>query len=180
MAGFWEPLIELVKLLWPFRIVAEWEEACYYRFGKYWKTVGKGMYLVLPWFFSLHEVSIQPAIISTGRCDITLADGRELSFDATAWARVADTYKAINTVDDYRETSQEILASVMADKLGEVDPERLKPAKRGRLFSDLRKWVAEEAAEKGIEISKVRFKSFVFPKRTYRLLIDQGPAPMSW
>lgn len=175
-----ELIIKVIELLWPFRIVAEYEEACYYRCGHFWKVVGPGCYMVIPWFFTLIEASTQSAIISTGRCDITLSDGRTLSFDATAWARVADTAKAINTVDDYKETSQEILASVLSDKLGEVDTDRLSASKRGRLFSDLRRWVADEAIEKGIEISKVRFKSFVLPPRTYRLLIDQGSPASSW
>lgn len=180
MAGFWEPIVELLKLLWPFHIVAEWEEGVRYRCGRYWKTVGPGCYLTIPWFWHIEDVRVVPAIIETGRCDITLVDGRVLSYNATAWATVADANKAINTVDDYKETSQEILASVLSDKLGEVDTARLAPNKRGRLFSDLRKWVAEEAAEKGIEITKVRFKSFVIPSRTIRLLVDAGAQTPSW
>lgn len=175
-----ELILKVLEVAWPFQKVEYWEEGCYYIFGRFWKRVGPGTYPVLPWFFEIVAVSVAPAIISSGRCDITLSDNRTLSFEATAWARVADVVKAINEVDNYRETSTEILASVLSDRLGDVEPERLSPQKRGRLFSDLQKWVAAEAKEKGIDITKVRFKSFVLAPRTYRLLIDQGNSALSW
>lgn len=173
-------IIQVIEFIWPFKIVEQFEKGCYYIFGRQKWVVGPGLWPVLPWFFTIRTVSVVPGIISTGRKDITLADGRNLSFEASAYAQVVDADKAINSIDQYQETAQEILASVLADKLGDIDPERLSAAKRGRLFSDLKRWVAEEALEWGLEISKVRFTSFVLSVRTYRLLIDQGSSPGSW
>lgn len=179
MGDFVRLCIEIATLLWPFRIVSEWEQGCYYVCGRYWKTLGKGCYPVVPWFFQVIEVSMVPAIIGTGRQDLTLRDGRTLSFNATAWARVTDAAKATNGVDDYRETTQELLTSVLADKLVTVDVDRLDTEKRGRLLADLQKWAATEAEPFGIEISKVRFTSFILGARTYRVVTDQSVA-LSW
>jgi regulator of protease activity HflC (stomatin/prohibitin superfamily) len=167
-------LIDAIAYVWPFRKISEWEHGCYYICGRYWKTLGRGVYPVVPWFFEIIEVSMVPAIIGTGRQDITLRDGRTLSFSATAWACVTDAAKATNGVDDYRETTQELLTSVLADKLVSVDAERLETEKRGRLLTDLQKWAQAEAEPFGIDISKVRFTSFVLGARTYRVITDQS------
>lgn len=166
-------LRDSVQFIWPFRIVEEWERAGYYVCGRWWKEMGPGLKVVVPWFCTVRTVATVDAIVGTGRQDITLADGRTLSFAATAKAKVVDVNLALNSVDDYHETMQELLASVLADKIAQVDADRLSPEKRGRLFSDLRRWVSEEAGVYGIEISNVRFTSFVLNPKTLRLLIDQ-------
>lgn len=169
-------VIEIVQLLWPFRMVRPWERAGYMICGYWWKEVGHGVYPVIPWFFDVHTVSVAEAICGTQRLDVTLSNGSTLSFQATCTARVTDVRKAVCSVDDFATTTQELLASVLADKLADVDAERLAPNKRGRLFSDLKRWVAEEAALYGVEVSRVRFTSFILTTRTYRLLVDQSTA----
>lgn len=172
-------LIDVCQFLWPFRRVSEWERGGWLVCGRWKNEVGPGVYFVIPWFIDIHEVSIAEAICGTARQDITLQDGSTLSFSATATCRVVDVKQAVCSVDDYRTTTQELLASVLADKLAEVDAARLAPDKRGRLFADLKRWVAEEAKGYGVEVSKVRFTSFLVSTKTHRLIIDQG-SPAQW
>ncbi len=169
-------IVDSIAYLWPFRIVRAWERAGYLVCGRWWKEVGPGLYLVVPFFMDVHSVSVAEAICGTQRQDITLSDGSTLSFQATCTAKIVDVRKAVCSVDDFASTTQELLASVLADKLAEVDADRLSPQKRTRLFSDLKRWVAEEAAGYGVEVSKVRFVSFVTNIKTHRLLIDQSSA----
>lgn len=177
MGDFLRVILDSIQFLWPFRIIKAWESGNYYVFGRYWRTLGPGCYPVVPWFTDVHEVPVVPAIVETARQDITLKDGTVLSFSASAWACVVDVNLAVNTVDDYHQTTQELIRAVLADKLAEVAAERLRPEGRGRLLSDLRRWVDEEARQFGIEISKLRFTSFVTNARTFRLLQDSGVAP---
>lgn len=164
---------EVVQLIWPFRIVAQYERGVYYRCGKFWKVVPPGLKLVIPWFFDIHPVPISKGIVGTGRLDITLKDGRFLSYAATGEVRVVDPNIAQNDVDKYETTAQELFASVLSDTLMEVDPDRLQPSRRGRLFNGILDTLNTEAATYGLEFSKLRFKSFVIVSRVMRLLIDQ-------
>lgn len=171
-------IIDALQFAWPFRRVLQWERGGYLVCGRWWKEVGPGVYLVVPWFMDVTEISVAEAICGTARQDITLSDGSMLSFSATCTARVVDVKLAICSVDEYQTTTQELLASVLADKLAEVDAARLAHDKRGRLFADLKRWVAEEARGYGVEVSKVRFTSFVTNVKTHRLLIDQASPPV--
>lgn len=174
MGDFLRLILDSIQFIWPFRRVMEWERGGYYVGGKWWKEVGPGIKVVVPWFSEVVNASCAPAIVGTSREDITMADGKTLSFSVTATVRVVDVYKALNAVEHYHESTQELIGSYLAEKLAEVDPERLAPDRRRRLFSDLQKGLAGEAAEYGVEVSKLRFTSFVTGVRTYRLLIDQG------
>lgn len=170
MGEFIQLIAGWIETLWPFRIVRQYEQAAYYIGGRFQHLRGPGLYLVIPWFMDHHEASVVPEMIDTGRQDITLRDKTLLSFSASAWVRVVDLDKAINTVDEYARMVNELVRSVLADKLASVEPTRLLPESRLRLQGDLARWANEEAQEFGMEVSKVRFTSFVVNPRTYRML----------
>jgi len=180
VGDFLQLLLSSISDIWPLRIVRQWERAGYYVCGRYWKEIGPGCYPVIPWFTTVHEISVVPGIVETPRQDITLQDGSLLSFSCSAWARVVDFNKAVNGVDEYLETTREIIEAVCADKLASVPAERLEPEKRGRLLADLRRWVQEEASEFGIEITKLRFTSFVSKVRVHRFLLDANKLRENW
>lgn len=165
---------ELVQLLWPFEMVHQWEKGNYYIFGRYWKTVGPGVYPVVPWFFFVETVHISRGVVGTGRKDITTKDGGLLSYEATAPIWVRDANVAVNEVDELRETAQELFSSVISERLADVDADRLKPESRGRLVSDLLRWANDEAREYGLEFGRIRFTSYVRNLPTHRLLMDQN------
>lgn len=176
MGDFLRLALDSIAYLWPFRLVDHWERAGLYVFGRWWKEVGPGCYLIVPFFMDVKTIPVCEAIVGTGRQDICLTDDTVLSFAATATVKVSNVYLALNAVDDYAETAQELLSSVLAERLADVDAARLTPEKRGRLLGDLRRWVAEEAAAYGVEVSRVRFTSFVLRAKVHRLLIDQNAA----
>ncbi len=172
-------ILDSIGFLWPFRIVRTWERGGYYWFGRWWREVGAGVYPIIPWFSEIREISIVPAIVSTGRQDITLADGTLLSFTASATVRVVDLNLAVNSVDSFMETTQELLSAVLADRLARVKGDKLDPENRTALLRSLRDSVASEAATFGIEISKVRFTTFITNTPTLRLLQD-SPQGLTW
>lgn len=178
MGDFVRLIIDVVQLLWPLRIVRQWERGGYLMCGRWKYEVGPGVYPVVPWFFDVHEVSTATAYCGTSRQDITLSDGSTLSFAAIAKAHVSRAKDAILNVDDFRTSTQEVLAGVLADKLAEVDAARLSPEKRKRLCTDLKRWVGEETDKFGVVVDDVWFTSFVLNVKLHRLLVDQSAAPV--
>jgi regulator of protease activity HflC (stomatin/prohibitin superfamily) len=175
--NFVQSIIELLKSFWPLVIVQAWERGEYYVCGKHWRSVGAGLKLIVPWFCEIYVVPIRSTPISTPRMDLTLRSGNNISFSSTAVVRVTDAKKAVNDIDDYKESTQEIIAATLADRHVRVKEERLDPENRAGLLRDLRGWVNEETGVFGVEAESVRFTTFVQGARTYRLLADQGAAP---
>ena len=176
LADFVHAIVEIIQFLWPMRLVHEWERAGWYICGRWRGETGPGLKFVLPWFVDVKTVSTAAAYAGTGRQDVTLTDGRTLSFAATARVHVKDVQAALNAVDDYASSTQEALAAVLAEELGKVDAERMEPNRRGRLFGSLLKAVQDETEKFGVEVESIRFTSFVINPKTLRLLIDQSSA----
>lgn len=179
MGDFGRFLLDCFAYIWPFRIVREWERGGFLVFGRWKKEVGPGCYFVVPFFMDVHDISIAEAICGTPRLDITLKDRSTLSFSASATVKVTDVTKAVTGVEEYKETIRELLAAVLAEKLADVDADRLAPDKRGRLLTDLRRWVQAEAEPYGVEVRNVRFTSFLQNAKAHRLIIDQT-SPVEW
>lgn len=172
MSDLFKAIIDALTYFWPFRLVHAYERGGYYVCGHWWREVGPGLKVVVPWFTDVTIATTVPALVSTGREDITLSDGKTLSFSAMATLRVVNVKQALNEIDNYHESTRELIGSFLAEKLAEVDTVRLSPERRGAYVSLLQRQLAREAAEFGIEITKLRFTSFVLSVRTIRLLMD--------
>lgn len=179
MTDLLQLLGQWAEFLWPFRRVQLFERALYTVCGRWQAEVGPGTWFVIPWFCEVDPVAMSKGIVSTPRIDITMQDGRLLSTQVSAVVRVVNLRAAVNAVDAFMESSQELLHAVVADKLADVDSRRLEPEGRRRLVGDLRRWVNEESAEFGVEFDKLRFTTFVVNPRPYRVLGD-GAAVAPW
>jgi SPFH domain / Band 7 family len=170
VGDFLRVILDSIAYLWPFRIVHTWERGGYYVFGKFWKELEPGCYPCVPFFTEVREVCFVDDQLRTSRQDLTLKDGSMVSLEAVASFRVVAYSLAENTVNDVDHRTVLTVESVIADKLRTVEASRLEPAGLGRLLSDLTRWVNEETQVFGVEVSYIRFVTFITNARTYRLL----------
>ena len=166
---------QFVHLLWPFHKIEQWDRGMYTVCGRFWKEVGPGVYPTFPWFTEVNSTTMAWRALGTGRHDILTKDGVLLTFEAIALFRVVDLRKAMVVVHDDEHSMLNLLTSVLAERLAEVETERFAPDKRGRLNTSLQTWVAQEAAEFGLEVKWVRFTTFVLNPKTFRLLQESAP-----
>jgi regulator of protease activity HflC (stomatin/prohibitin superfamily) len=173
MLNWVQTLIEVIKYIWPFRIVHQWERGVYYVFGRCVGTVPAFVWPIIPYFCDVKPTSVVPGIISTPLLTITTKDGKgTVTFSAAATVRVADPRKAWNNVDTVAETVREMLAAVTAHELSLVDPGRLDGDSRRRLITSMIGWLNSEMDFMGCEVSALRFTNFVVNMRAYRFMTD--------
>lgn len=170
MGDFLRVILDSIAYLWPFRIVHTWERGGYYVFGKFWKELGPGCYPCIPFFTEVREVCFVDDQLRTTRQDLTLKDNSIISIETIASFRIVNYTLAENTVNDVDHRTSLTVESVLAEKLRTVEATRLEPAGLSRLLSDLTRWVNEETQVYGVEVSYIRFSTFVTKARTYRLL----------
>jgi hypothetical protein len=170
----WRFLIELVQTLWPLREVEQWERGVRFWCRRPVGTVGPGLHMVLPYFGDVRAVSTVPAVITTPLLTITLSDGATCTYGLSATVGVTDPQAALCEVDDYTETSQELLTSIPAEALATMDTARLAHDARGRLLAALRTRANTHTQRFGVEVRELRFTTFALNLRTYRLLTDSG------
>lgn len=169
-------IVEIVQLLFPFRLVSPWERGVFYVFGRTWLTVGAGCYPVLPWFMDIRKVLVKPQPWPIPLQGITLRDGRHLTFSATATLTVFDPVAALENVAEWQESSMEKISGLISDELAVVDTQRFEPSygKRSNLIEELRKKANEMTSEFGVRVDKIQFPNFLIGVRTYRLLVERA------
>lgn len=185
MGEFLQQILQFIEFLWPLVRVEAHESGFFEVFGRVtipWRWfafstkklttahVGPGVYVKIPWFTNVTTCGIETGIANTGRIDIETKDGRSLTVSASARCRVIDPQKAMILLKDHERSMQEILAGVLSEKLAEVEPERLEPNKRARLNTTIYNEIAKEAEEFGIEISWIKFTTFIRNPKMIRLL----------
>lgn len=174
MAELLRVLVDVIGYLWPFRIVWEWEAGAYYICGIYFRPVRRGCWPVIPFFCDVRTVNRVPDIYSTGLQDITAKDGEILTFAASLTLVVTDAAAALNRVVRHEETATECAGAVLADTLADLGSERLDPERRRGLIRTCLAAINREVAEYGVEVTALRFTTFVRGARTYRLLSPTG------
>ena len=173
MTDFLRLLVEVAAYLWPFRLVHQWERGCYYVGGRYWRTVGPGVYPVLPYFTDVKELSVVYQEIDLPLQSVAVQSGDILTFSANVGITIADAGLAFNAIDDYQNTVRKSCAGHLADQLATVAERRLDVAARGRLLASLRTTLNTELGKYGITVERIRFTDFAPNARVYRVFNDQ-------
>jgi regulator of protease activity HflC (stomatin/prohibitin superfamily) len=173
-------LIELLTTLWPLREVQAWSKGVRFWLNRPVAVLSPGVHWVVPYFGDVRDVSVVPAVITTPLSTITLGDGATCTYSLSATIAVTDPQAALCEIDDYMETSQELITSIPAEALADMDVGRLAPEARGRLLASLRTRVNTELRRYGMEVSALRFTNFALNLRTYRLLTDSSGLPAKW
>lgn len=172
MSDFLRLLIDSISYLWPLKIVYEWERCAYYVCGHFWKTMGPGLKVVIPFFTDIQSEGIVPTIFVTPLQSIMLKDGGTLTFSATLTLSVIDVGKAYNSVMKWEQTSLELTAGLLAEKLADYDATLFEPEKRGRLVGACKVSLGNALAEYGVKVHALRFNNFIRNMRVYRLFND--------
>jgi regulator of protease activity HflC (stomatin/prohibitin superfamily) len=181
MIELWKFLIEILSTLWPFREVQGFQRGVYVLFNRPWREVGPGIWPVVPYLMDVIPVSVVPAVIGTPLQSVTLRTGTQITFSVSATVRVTDPTRAHFSIDDYTETSRELLAALVAEELSEAAPDRFTSTRKFRnLLEGIAGRVSEELEGFGILCSAVRFTTYVENPRTFRLLMTDGPIAGAW
>lgn len=161
-------LVELLRGVIPWVIVAPWEVAIRIRLGKFTKMLSAGIHFRFPYFDEFMIVNTRVRIATTTMQTITTKDGRAVSLAASIGFRLTDplaSFKRLSeptaTISAYATT---LLTEYVLDKtLSEVS------------IGDLRKSILDglRIFGSGMEFEFVSITDFAVVK-TFRLLQEGG------
>lgn len=172
MGVLWQFLVDIVTELWPLRHVEGWETGIRTWMNRPKREKGPGIYFVLPVLGDIIAITTVPYVTVGSRQDITLKDGTPLNFAASAWVQVTNATLARYGVDDYEQSTTEIVEAVLAERLAEVEIDRFESVvKRRNFLKELTGLVNDQTQEFGVTVSKVWFSNFSLQLSTFRALI---------
>jgi regulator of protease activity HflC (stomatin/prohibitin superfamily) len=174
-----QKFFEFLREFWPIHICMEWERANIFRFGKYWRTVGPGWYLVIPFFWDFRSDSTVRTTYVTPLQTIDTKEGGSLTFSASIQVEITDLKAAMVNVEAYDSTAVEDTSSLLADTLMRATPRQLEIENRAELLRKCRERLDAELGEYGLRVITLRFNNYMRNMKVYRLFNDQVYTSMS-
>jgi regulator of protease activity HflC (stomatin/prohibitin superfamily) len=146
------------------RVANQWESVVIFRMGKYNRTKGPGVYLVIPFIEHVALKADQRVMLTGLGAEETLTlDLVPVNVDAVVFWVVWNPEKACTEVEDYYDAVSMVAQTAMRDAIGRKDISKL-VMMRDQLDDELKQAIEEKVADWGISIIDVEIRDLVIPK----------------
>ena len=83
------------------RIVRHWEKGVVERFGRYSRTLGSGLNLIIPFFERMHRVDLRETVIDVEPQQVITKDNVVVTVDAVVYLEIVDPFNYQYNVDNF-------------------------------------------------------------------------------
>jgi hypothetical protein len=153
-------IVDVVGLLFPFRLVRASNRGLYFFCGRVLATLDPGVYPVVPWFCDVVPVSVVPHVYQT-----PLQTVGQCSFSASLVVTVVDAEAAWTTLERWDESVVELATAALSEAVRAADGLPDVTAVTASINHELR--------PHGLVVSRVRLLDFVQDAPVIRLLQSQ-------
>ena len=134
------------------------------RLGKFHKTLGEGINIVIPFIDSVHsEISLQEETINTAPQTVITSDSIEVTVDGIMCIKVLNPYKAAFNIDAYMFAIEQVAQSTLRDVIGKMTLDEVF-SQRAITNSKVISAVNEASAEWGVQLMRYELKRVEPPK----------------
>jgi regulator of protease activity HflC (stomatin/prohibitin superfamily) len=165
-------LLVLIIFFKMIRIVPEQQAYIIEQFGKYKRTLGSGLHLVIPlvqriaYRHILKEevIDVEPQVCIT-------SDNVQVTVDGLLYLRVMDAEKASYGIDNYRYATAQLAKTTMRSEIGKLELDRTF-SERDEINDAIVKAVDEASDPWGIKVTRYEIKD-ISPTETIELAMEQ-------
>lgn len=157
------------------KVIAEYEKAVIYRFGRLIGTKGPGLIIVIPGVDRMIRVSLRIVTTDVPPQDVVTKDNVSIKVNAVILFRVVDPIKAINNVESYLESTYQYAQTTLRSVLGGAELDTVL-AEREQLNKKIQEILDDHTEPWGIKVSAVEIKQVDLPKEMQRAMAQQAEA----
>ena len=157
-------------------IAMQWEKVVIFRFGKFNRMAGPGLYLTIP-FIEQTALKADQRIMVTGfGAEETLtSDLVPINVDAAIFWTVWDAKKACLEVEDYNDSVAMAAQTALRDAIGRKNVADV-AMRRVQLDDELRRAIEEKTSTWGVSILFVEIRDIVIPKELQESMAAEARA----
>ena len=169
-------LLAVLALPSSIRIVRQYQRAVVLRFGKFVRILPPGLNFVLPWGIDRTlVVDLRVATIDVSNQDIITRDNVPASINAVVYFQVADPYKALMNVENFRQATTLLAQTLLRSVLGSHDLDDML-SEREKLGGILKEELDKLTEPWGVAVIAVEIKSLDLPEAMKRAMAKQAEA----
>lgn len=140
------------------RLVPQGNKYVVQRLGKYHKTLGPGLNIVIPYIDSVaYKVSTKDQIIDTERQEVISMDNAVLQVNAVAFINVVSPEKSVYGVENYRLGIQNLVQTTLRSIIGEMKLDDALSS-RDQIKAKLKAGISDDLSDWGITLRGVEIQ----------------------
>jgi len=157
------------------KILMEYERGVIFRLGRYSRTGGPGLTLIIPFIEQLRRVDLRLVTMDVPPQDVITRDNVSVKVNAVVYFRVLKPEDAVINVEDYLYASSQLSQTTLRSVLGQAELDELLSA-RDKINEELQAILDRRTDPWGIKVANVEVKHVDLPQEMQRAMARQAEA----
>tara|TARA_B100001971_G_C18118244_1_gene498002 strand:- start:247 stop:1041 length:795 start_codon:yes stop_codon:yes gene_type:complete len=157
------------------RVLNEYERAVIFRLGRYYRTKGPGLIIVLPLIDRSVRTSLRLVTMDVPAQDIITKDNVSVKVNAVVYFRVLNPQHAIIEVEDFLYATGQLSQTTLRSVLGQMELDDLL-SEREKINAQLQELLDQATDAWGIKVTTVEVKHVDLPTEMQRAIARQAEA----
>jgi len=167
--------IVLILLMNMIKILKEYQRGVIFRLGRLIDTKGPGLIILIPIIDKMVRVDLRVITYDVPAQDVITKDNVSIKVNAVLYFQIVDANKAIVSVANYFEATNQIAQTTLRSVLGQVELDDLL-ANREKINAELQHIIDDQTEPWGVKVSVVEVKNVDLPPEMQRAMAKQAEA----
>jgi regulator of protease activity HflC (stomatin/prohibitin superfamily) len=170
------PLVVLLIILASaIRILREYERGVVFMLGRFWKTKGPGLVIVIPFIQQMVRIDLRTRVLDVPPQDVISRDNVSVQVNAVIYYRVMDPEKAVIQVENFNQATSELSQTTLRSVVGQHELDQML-AERDKINEDVQRILDAQTDAWGIKVSNVELKHIDLNETMVRAIAKQAEA----
>ncbi len=157
------------------KILMEYERGVIFRLGRYTRTGGPGLTLIIPFIEQLRRVDLRLVTMDVPPQDVITRDNVSVKVNAVLYFRVIKPEDAVINVEDFLYATSQLAQTTLRSVLGQAQLDELLSA-REKINEELQTILDRQTDPWGIKVANVEVKHVDLPQEMQRMMARQAEA----
>lgn len=157
------------------KLAAQWERVLVFQLGKFSRTVGPGVYLVIPLIEQVRHVDTRVMTVDIPRQEAITKDNVPIAIDGVVFLRVVRPDQAVINVQDYTFAIVQYARSALRDVIGGRTLDEVLTEREG-IGHQIEGMLRTETEHWGMEVDGIRIQDIILPEDLKKVMSRQASA----
>ena len=168
-------VLVLITIALGVRIVPQGSKDVVQRLGKYLKTLGPGLNIIIPYIDRVaYKVTTKDIVLDIPSQDVITMDNAVIVANAVAYINIISPEKSVYGVEDYRIAIQTLVQTSLRSIIGEMDLDDALSS-RDQIKTKLKDSISDDIADWGITLKTVEIQD-INPSETMQKAMEEQAA----
>jgi regulator of protease activity HflC (stomatin/prohibitin superfamily) len=164
-----------IVLAFSVRVANQYERAVVFRLGRYRRTAGPGLYLLLPFIEWQIRVDLRTKTTSVAPQEAITLDNVPIKINAVIWQRVVDPARAVIEVNDVNNAVIQVAVTALRNVIGQHALDDVLKA-QSVIAETLQSSIDEVTEPWGVKVERVQMKDVEIPVTMQRAMAQEAEA----